>query len=415
MFVSEILGKAAFDSESERFGTVRDLVVSPGDKMPLVSAVVLNTRHGQITIPASDVAAFAPNLVLKVAHKDAGRYEIGEEDLLLRKDVLDKQLVDVHDYRVVRVNDIRLANSTRGVRVVGVDAGWRGLLRRIGADGLASRILKLFRIRRSSGLISWDDVEPYERAGGKIRLKVPIERLAKLHPADIGNIINELDPAERKEVVERLDAETAADALQEADLDVQVQVLTNLEDEVATDILEEMEPDEAADLLGDLPAEVSEDLLSKMDQDDAEEVKELLAYEDWTAGGLMTNEFIAISADMTAQQVINHLREIAPDAETIYYIYVVDEDERLTGVLSLRDLIVAQPDSPVSDFVITEVIQVREDAEIEEITRLIGRYNLLALPVVDAEQRLLGIVTVDDALEQILPAEWRRGLRGEHK
>lgn len=415
MFVSEILGKAAFDSEGERIGRVRDFAVSPGDKMPRVSAVVVQAGRERLLIPAQDVATFAPTVVLKAAFEHSGRYEIQEDDLLLSKDVLDKQLVDVHDYRVVRVNDIRLANSARGVRVVAVDVGWRGLLRRIGADGIVAWVLKSLRLKRPSGLISWDDVEPYERVGGRIRLKVPIARLAKLHPADIGNIINELDPAERKEVVQSLDTETAADALQEADPEVQVEVLTNLEDEVATDILEEMEPDEAADLLGDLPAELSEDLLSKMEQDDAEEVKELLAYEDWTAGGLMTNEFIAIGCEMTAQQVIEHLREIGPEAETIYYVYVVDEDERLSGVLSLRDLIVSPPDTLISSFVISEIIQVHVDAGIEEIAKLMGRYNLLALPVVDDEQRLLGIVTVDDALEQVLPADWRRGLRGEHK
>lgn len=415
MFVSQICGKTAYDSEGSQIGRVQDLVVSPGERMPPLSAVILRTPQGQISLPASEVASYAPNLVLSIPFHKSSRWFCGENDLLLRKDLLDKQLVDVHDYRVVRVNDIRLAASTRGVRVVGVDVGLRGLMRRAGAEWLLDAALKLLRRRRSAQIISWEDVEPFERAGGRIRLKVPTERLLKLHPADIGQIINEMDPAERKEVFEALDVETAADVMQETDPEVQVDILSHLDDETATDILEEMEPDEAADLLGDLPTELSEDLLSKMEQDDAEEVKELLAYDENSAGGMMTNEYIAIGKDMTAGQTIDHLRQLAPEAETIYYVYVIDDEERLAGVLSLRDLIVAQPETSIELVMVQDVRHVHADSGIEDIAQTLGRYNLLALPVVDDEHRLLGIVTVDDALEQVLPPDWRRTVRSEFK
>ena len=415
MFVSTICGRRVREPGGSVAGRVKDLVTSPGERMPLLSAVVLERGRQETILPVSAVRSFDPQVVLQTSVASAPPYQIKDDDLLLRKDVLDKQIVDVHDYRVVRVNDVRLAHSKRGLRVVGVDIGFRGLMRRLAFEWVVDLAQRLLHRRITGRLISWEDVEPYERAAGKIRLKVPVDRLAGLHPADIGKIINELDPEERREVLESLDLETAAEALQEADPEVQVDIMRNMEDEKAADILEEMEPDEAADLLGDLPSDISEGLLNRMEQDDAEEVKELLAYDEHSAGGLMTNEFIAIRQDMTAEQTIQHLRELAPEAETIYYVYVVDEDERLAGVLSLRDLIVASPASAVAEFMVKGVIHVHAAAGLEDIAKNLGRYNLLALPVVDDEHRLLGIVTVDDALEQLLPTEWRRAPRADHK
>lgn len=415
MFLSQIVGRTAYEPEGHALGKVRDIVVSPGERMPALSAILVRMGNQTLAIPASEVASYVPNVVLSVPFNQTSRYELKPDDLHLAKDLLDKQLVDIHDYRVVRVNDIRLAMSSRGVRVVGVDVGLRGLLRRIGLEPLANLLQKIIRRRLPGQIISWEDVEPFERVGGRIRLKVPTERLAKLHPADIGRIINEMDPDERREVVQALDIETAAEALQEMHPEVQVDILQHLEHDRATDLLEEMEPDEAADLLGDLPSELSNDLLSKMELDDAEEVRELLAYDDESAGGLMTNEFIAIAQDLTAEQTLQRLRELAPEAETIYYVYIVDEDERLVGVLSLRDLIVAQPETPISACMVSDIISVHVDAGIEEIATLLGRYNLLAVPVVDDEYRLQGIITVDDALEQLLPEDWRRGARADRR
>jgi magnesium transporter len=169
-----------------------------------------------------------------------------------------------------------------------------------------------------------------------------------------------------------------------------------------------MEPDEAADVLGDLSAERREELLEEMEDEEAEDVEELLAYDDATAGGMMTTEYIAISADFTADQTIEHLRKNAPDAETIYYVYVVDHEERLVGVISLRELIVAAPGTPVADFMVRKTIYVRLDTAAEEVVQIMGDYNLLALPVVDDEHRMQGIVTVDDALAHVLPEDYRR-------
>lgn len=409
MFLSEVEGKPVEDREGKTIGRLADLVVTPQEGFPPVTAIIVDLdRGGQATVPWQQVMEIEELCTLSVAEDKISRYEVTESDLLLKKDVLDKQIVDVHEYRIVRVNDVRLAPLRGQLLLMGVDTGMRGLLRRLGIDHIADTVGRLFKWRPHTHIIAWDDVETFERSGGKIKLKVPAERLSKLHPADIARIINDMDPAQRAEVIHSLDVETAADTLAETDDEVQVSIIENLEDEHAADILEEMEPDEAADLLGDLSEGRRQDILEEMEPEEAEDVKELLTYDDATAGGLMTTEFIPISRQMTAQQVIDRLRESAPEAETVYYVYVTDEDERLVGVISLRDLIISPADKLVENFMVSKVIHVHLDANIVTIAQAMERYNLLALPVVDDENRIQGIVTVDDTLEQILPEEWKQ-------
>jgi Mg2+ transporter MgtE len=311
------------------------------------------------------------------------------------------------------VNDIRRApiQSAEQLGVVGVDTGLRGILRRLGLEPTVESFTKLLKLTLvSHHFIPWNDVEslPTHNAGEPIKLKVSHEKLATLHPADIGHILNQLTPADRNEVLKTLDVETAADALAEAEDDVQVDALRTMDEERAADILEEMPADEAADVLGDLDKARRDELLDHMEVDDREDVEELLSYGDASAGGLMTNEFVALPEYLTANQTIDHLRNLAPDAETIYYIYVTDPDEHLRGVISLRDLIVAQPDTQIKDFMIKNVRFVEVDASLQEVAQKFERYKLLALPVVDTHHILVGIITVDDTLERILPENWRR-------
>jgi CBS domain-containing protein len=410
MFLSEVLGKPVSDALGEKIGTLADLVVTPGAQFPAVTAAVVSLGRGAVqTIQWSQVTITEEGgLRLGFAKDSIKIYQIKDDDLLLKRDVLDKQIVDVHDYRVVRVNDVRLEESESGLFLVGVDTGMRGLLRRLRLEGIADKIARRIKWRPHTHIIAWSDVETFERSEGRIRLRVPIERIAKLHPADIAKIIDELDPAQRQEVFESLDVETAAETLPETDPSVQVSIVESLDEERAADILEEMEPDEAADVLGDLPADRREDILSEMEPEEREDVEELLEYSDETAGGLMTTEFISISPDMTASQVIQHLRKVGPDAETVYYIYVLDSAERLVGVISLRDLIVAPPRKKVESFMVKQVIHVHLGATIQEIAQAMEDYNLLAIPVVDDENRMQGIVTFDDALQKVLPEDWRR-------
>lgn len=413
-YLTQLIGRTVLDAGGERFGRIAEVIVSPAEPLPVVSAYQVKTEDGAPFIPwdALDVRPDAREFGLNRPYTQIRPYQIQEQDFSLARDVLDKQIVDVHDYRVVRVNDIRLQLLADGrLALMGVDPGVRGVLRRLGLAGAVEGLGRLLHLAAPpDSFIAWNDVEslPTHNAGEPLKLKVSHAKLAKLHPADIGDILNQMDPAHRREVLEALDIETAADALAEADDDVQVAALHNLDGERAADILEEMPADEAADVLGDMDKAHRDELLGRMDADDREDVEELLEYHDKTAGGLMTNEYVAIPENLTAQETIERLRELEPEAETIFYVYVVNEADVLVGVISLRDLIVSPPDRSIAEFMISNVRSVLVDARVEEVAHTFERYKLLALPVVDGEHRLEGIITIDDTLEQLLPPDWRR-------
>lgn len=223
--------------------------------------------------------------------------------------------------------------------------------------------------------------------------------LRQMRPEDIGAMLNLLSDEERVDVMHLLEDEEAGRVLADASDDVAVELVRDLGRQRAADILEEMATDEAAEILGDMPAQEAGELIHEMEAEEAEDVRGVLKYPEGTAGRLMTDEFVALPEHLTAQQAIERLRQISPDAETIYYVYVTDEAGRLTGVLSLRDLIVAAPDTPLSEIAIPEVIAVPAAADQEEAAKLVSRYDLLALPVVESDGRLVGIITVDDVVD----------------
>jgi Mg/Co/Ni transporter MgtE len=336
-------------------------------------------------------------------------YRPAERDLYLARDVLDKQIIDTTGMRVVRVNDVELARVNGLFYVANVDIGGLGLLRRLGlakmAQGLAGRLGR----RLPSNTIAWDDVEllPGDQP---MRLKVPSDKLVELHPADLAEIISDLSRMESGKLLESLDAETVADALEEVEPDFQASLIETMSDEKAADVLEEMAPDEAADLLAELPENRSQELLGLMEDDEAEDVRKLLAYPEDTAGGIMTTEFIAVCPDFTAEQAISYLRETAHEAETIFYVYVTDSSEHLVGVFSLQDLVLARPKTPVTEFMHSRVVSANLSDSQEAVAQAVAKYNLLAVPVVDDEGRLHGIVTADDALDKIIPTAWKKRL-----
>jgi len=251
-------------------------------------------------------------------------------------------------------------------------------------------------------------VDTVESNLDSVKLRISHQKLARMHPADIADVAERLSARQRHAIFTTLNDEVAADTLQEMDPEDQVDILERLDPERAADILEEMDPDEAADLLADLSEERAEALLEKMDDDDAEEVEELLAYRENTAGGLMTTEYVTVTSDLTALESIERIRSLEPNAESIYYIYVVDRHENLIGVLSLRDLIVAPTTQPVVDFMNREVISVSLDTSDRDVAEVIRKYNLLAVPVVDVDDHLEGIITVDDVMETLLTGGGKR-------
>jgi CBS domain-containing protein len=409
LYLSQAIGRPVLDADGEPVGKVDDLIVALGDRYPPVTGLVMATDRRRIFLPWSSVARFdEAGARLSNDRIDITRFQQRPDEIRLRADLLDKQIVDIDGRKVVRVNDLRLDDVEGRLHLVAVDVGAAGLLRRLGIERGYRVLARNLRLPTPERYIDWEDVDPVETSVASIKLRVPHAGLTELHPADLAMIIDQLAPRDRAGVLAALDDEAAADAIEEMEPDTQVEVLEGLAPERAADILEEMSPDDAADLVADLSDETREELLALMERDEADELGGLLAYPEDTAGGMMTTEFVAVPAHLTAAQTIDRLRELEPDAETIYYVYVVDDEAHLVGVLSLRDLIVARPETTIAEVMIDDPVAVAVDADHDDVASVVARYNLLAVPVLDAERHLVGIVTVDDAIDTILPASWRR-------
>jgi magnesium transporter len=409
---STLLGRPVRDAAGQTVGKLVDLIVPADTDYPAIQALVAQPRQGErVVLPWSDVAELEDDRFRLSCPRDAlDAYTPVDHDVFLARQVLDRQIIDIHGRRVVRVNDLELLPGEGSLRLMGVDVDPTSLLRRLGVERPVEALARALRVELPHQTIDWCDIDPVESGPSGVRLRVPAEDLARMHPADIAEIINALDQRHGEAVLAEVDAETAAEAMEEVDPELQVQLLEAMDDERAADILEEMDPDDAADLLGDMTPERASALLAAMEPDDAAEVRELLAYPEDTAGGIMTNEYATVPPAMTAQEAIAYLRREAEALDEVYYVYVVDAHEHLLGVFTLRDLIVAAPDAPVASFARAAEVWVQLYDPQEHVARVIAKYNLLAVPVVDAQNRLQGIVTVDDAIDIILPVAWKKRL-----
>jgi magnesium transporter len=311
--------------------------------------------------------------------------------------------------RVVRVNYLELTRVNGSVYIANVDVSSAGLIRRLGLTSLADRLAARPRSTELPSIISWDNIELLS-GDQPMRLKVPSSKMAELHPADLAEIISDLTRQEGSKILETLDIPTLADTLEEVEPDFQASLIERMSDDKVADVLEEMAPDEAADLLAELPQERKQELLGLMEHDEAADVIKLLKYPEDTAGGIMNTEYFVVLPNLNASQVMEQLRKASPEAETIYYIYVAEKDEHLLGVFSLRQLVLAQPDALVIDFMEKRMVTVDLTDSQEECARVVAKYDLLAVPVVDDQKRIHGIVTADDALDKIIPTAWKKRL-----
>jgi magnesium transporter len=408
-YLSEILGRPVTDLDGIPVGKLKDVIVRPWAEFPhpLIEGVTVEIKSGGTRyLPFAAVAALlSPVIPLKYRGDEVPAFELKEDDVLLSRDVLDKQIIDTDGARVVRVNDVELVRVNGTIYVSNVDVSWLGIIRRMGLVGLAHFLAG--RIKQKG--ISWDDVELMHR-DQSMQLRVPAEKLHDLHPADLADIVSDLNRLESGQLLDTLDVKHLADTLEEVEPEFQAELVEHMSDEKVADVLEEMEPDEAADLLGDLPKGRKEDLLALMEKDDADDVRKLLAYPEESAGGIMTTEYASIQPNLTAAEAIQVLRGMADEVETMFYVYVVDKEEHLIGAFSLNNLIFAPPGQMVSDFMTDRIITVNLTDDQETVAQTVAKYDLLAIPVVDDQNHLHGIVTADDALDKIIPTAWKKRL-----
>jgi CBS domain-containing protein len=396
LFVSELIGKFIVDRSGHRLGKVRDVCVDSENPFPTVRGLIIRHDGELKVIPWQDIYMLSRRVVvLRVITSDV-HFEKVSEKQFYTSSILDRQIVDMNGEKLVRVNDIKLAGDSKGVHIVSIDVSLVGLLRRLLPRGWV-------RMQTSTGwlqprFITWDMVQSLTSNGESLALRVSADKLAKIHPADLADIMENIGHKERLELFGRLDPETAADILAEVDLDIQVSILEQMDQERAAEILEEMEQDEAVDLLSEMREDDSDQLLNLMETEAASDLRELLEYDEGTAGSLMTTDFLVFPEDNTADEVIQRLRELAPEEDYIYYLYVVDSVGRLKGVVSLRELIIASPKSKISELMHTKVISVPAEEDEKQLRRIFSKYGLMALPVTGESGEVIGIITVDDVL-----------------
>ena len=416
-FIRQFINKPVADTEGEPVGILTDIIASRLGNIPQPALRALAIKRGQtsICVPIYDTTALDSDtspqtIILHHRLRDIPAYHPSEQDLRLARDVLDKQIIDINGARVVRVSDVEVARLNGHFYVVNVDVGGRGLTRRLRLSHTVREIARRLGRPIPEGIIAWRDVE-FLPDTHDIQLKVPGSKVAELHPADIAEIISQLNRAESGLVLQQLDVKTVADTLEEVEPEFQASLVESMPDEKVADVLEEMSPDAAADLLAELPEGRSEELLNLMEREDAEDVRKLLTYPDDSAGGLMTTDYFT---DLTAAQAIDLLRQSADEVGAVSYIYVVDQEEKLIGVLSLQELVLAQPGMLVRDIMHKRFAHLDLLDSQDAAARLIAKYSLTALPVLDAEGRLQGIVTADDALDKIIPTAWKKRLPRIH-
>jgi len=409
IYFTELEHLPTFDVKGEHLGNLQDLCVDPSQhSMRVASYLVRTPKKNLLCITYEQVQAISVRSIqTRVAREEIRCYAPDEGLLHIKKDVMDQQIIDVNQRKVVRVNDVDFdIEPTDGhtqLRILAVNVGAAAAVRRLLQGVVAKHTIRLLSGRWPSKTIPWEFVNLIEPdPARRLKLRISYDRLSELHPADFADILEELSRDERKALVESLDDETAAQVISEIPTDMQADILESIPPEKAADIVEEMPPDEAADVLQELPPETSAELLADMEKEEAKEVRDLLGFEENTAGALMTTEFIVVGKEATVEGAIAALRAFEGSVETVHQIYLVNPDRVLVGTVPLARILLAEAGTPLQRLATDPLISVESIADQKAVVDLFYKYNLVALPVVDEKGHLLGVVTADDVLEIVV-------------
>ncbi|MEQ3363077.1 magnesium transporter [Raoultibacter massiliensis] len=406
LYLSQMLGRPVVDSTGEKIGTIADLAISTGEVFPRITSLAF-LGPGKTPFMISwrkYVESFDEDgITLGVESHNIRFSYLQPDEILLARDLLNRQIVDTQGMKVVRVNDLKLSESGSQLRLLGAEVGFRGILRGLAPwlERAVVAISKLFGKKIDEQIIAWNYMDLLDRDLSEVQLSVTHKRLDELHPADVADILEQLDPQQRANVFQHLDDAQATEAISEMEDEYQADFIEDLDDARAAGLLGSMDPDDAADIVRDLSYEKAEKLLRLMGVEDATEIRRLLGYKDGTAGGMMTTQYVAVPETYTVGETIEVLRELDEDHPTVHYVYVLDDYEKLVGVLSLRTLVLTDDRTLIKDVAYEDIISVPPDETEEEVAADIFKYDIPAMPVVDEHGSLLGIVTVDDAWDAI--------------
>ncbi len=408
--LTELLGCTVYDPSGTVSGRVREVTLAPQEDRSRINSLIVKTKSGNRLLPFGSVASINGGVKATSTPADWQLVTATEGLFLLERDLLDQQVIDINGRKVVRVNDVELqvdpqkpgASAQPVLRVHSVDVGAKGAVRRL-LRGLAPKAaLEGLLGKIPPRTIPWNFVDVIETdPARRVKLKISHEGLAKLHPADIADIVEDLAPDERQAVFQTLDEETAAEALEEVEPRVQKSIVESLDSGRAADIVEEMDPDAAADLLADLPEERTEQILVQMEPEERQDVVELLEHQEETAAGRMTTDFLALPITATAQNAIDSMREFEGGVEAVSTIYLVDSHGTLVGAVPLARVALARPDTPMLSLVQEPLVSALEGASDNDVAELFDKYNLMTLPVIDEHKRLTGVITSDDVISML--------------
>jgi magnesium transporter len=408
-YLSRVLGSRVICEGQGNIGRIRDFIVDMNSVRPMVVAAKVKNSQGIRTLDFTKLQIDKTEGQYVITCSEAVDIgELSDNMQLLAKNVMDKQLVDIDGRKVVRVNDIRLAALSNGVYVVAVDVGMEGLLRRLGVAKPLKRLLKPFGWNIPGNLILWDEVAAVGSSHAGIKLAKEHSKLLTMHPSDLADIIEDLDHNAQLAIFSSLNEEQAADVLEEMETDAQISIIESISTERAANVLELMPADEAADLLDEMQEDKAEELLNEMESVTSDEIRELMEYPDNEVGSIMSTEFISFNENLTVGQTLEELRALKPESDTIYYLYVLDDEEKLVATVSLRDIVISEPLVMLKEIMNLKVIFAYDHDKINTLAEIITKYSLLAIPVVDEHSVMQGMVIIDDVVDTLLKSRRRR-------
>lgn len=410
-FLSKVLYKKVYNEFDEYVGKLVDIYVSTDHGMPRTIGYKIKDGMEVSNCECKNINFYEDNNNVIIRGEGIREIILQSYSYLLSKHLLDKQIVDINGKKLVRVNDLRIAKIAGEYRVVAVDTGILALGRRLGVEHIIRKFYNILNKKPQDSLIIWDNVESLEMVNNNLKLSVPYKKLSKLHPADLADILEDMDVNYRKKVFESLDEDLAADTLEEIEPKIQANILENLSQSKRDEVLFNMPKDEIADILDEVDEDTAQKILLNMTKGDAEEVKTLMDYKDETVGSIMKKDFISFNINITVNETIELFREINPEDEISYYIYIVDDKGRLQGAVSLKNLILSGAETRLKEIMVDDIVSINHNENINKAIEDCSKYNLLSLPVVDDEEKLCGIVVINDIVEDILIPNWKKRLR----
>ncbi|AYD41238.1 CBS domain-containing protein [Clostridium fermenticellae] len=410
-FLSRVLYRKIYDEFNEYIGKLCDIYVTTEDGYPRAIAYQVKRGGEIINCEFKNITFYSEDDKISIRVEGGREIILQKYSYLLSKHLLDRQIVDINGKKLVRVNDLRIAQMAGEYRVVAVDTGVLALGRRLGIEGMVKNLYKIFGKIPSDSLIIWDNVESLEMVNNNLKLTVPYQKLSKLHPADLADILEDMDINYRKKVIESLDQNLAADILEEIEPDIQADILENMNQTKREEILREMPNDEIADILDEVDADTMEKILINMKKENADQVRTLMNYANETVGSIMNQDFISFNISISIGEMVDILKETNPDDEVIHYIYITDDQQKLKGVVSLKDILLSDSETKLKNIMIDDPVKITDNEDVDEAIELCSKYNLLSIPVIDEKGKLCGIVILNDLVEDILIPMWKKRVK----